>query len=275
MLRKFLVSALILTTILTSVTIWVKLFDPQPQTRLIVIHREKPEEITPSTEIPDIIQEINDRKSQILSMACEDIRVKIWQGGMRFRLFADLFYEKPLNFRMRIESNFGNELDLGANEVIFWYWSRRNKHPGLYWAYYEDYHKTRLKTPFSPIFIRQTLGLEEIDMEGAKLADTSTDLIVVHERTNSMGNPVLYSTFIDKSARRINGFMVTHTDGKPVASAEIRKWHNDLPAEILYVWHEEDRALLLEINRPRANVEISESSWTPPDYRPRINMAEE
>lgn len=275
MLRKFLVSALILTTILTSVTIWVKLFDPQPTTRLIVIHQEEPEEIPPSTKIPDIIQEINDRKSQIHSMVCEDIRVKIWQGGMRFRLFADLFYEKPLNFRMRIESNFGNELDLGANEEIFWYWSRRNKYPGLYYACYEDYHKTRLKTPFSPIFIRQTLGLEEIDMEGAKLLDTSTDLIVVHERTNSMGNPVLYSTFIDKSTRRIDGFMVTHIDGKPIASVEIRKWHNDLPAEILYVWHEEDRALLLEIKRPRANVEISESSWTPPNYRPRINMAEE
>jgi len=90
-----------------------------------------------------------------------------------------------------------------------------------------------------------------------------------------MGRPILFSVFIDKLEKRADGFLITDRNGKPLASAEILEHRSSLPTKILFVWYEEDRALLLELKNPQGNVKIPTSYWAQPDYQPRINMADE
>ena len=275
MLKPILITAIILQSILMVVTFVVKLKEPIPQHT--IVQPPSMEDVLEETEqpLPELVLEINQRNKAIRSFSCDYVVIKTWEKGMRFRLNGELYYEKDLTFRMILDSVFGKELDLGSNEEVFWYWSRRDKHPGLYWANHEDFNQTRLKTPFNPMFMRDTLGLNEIPQKGAKIIDKEDSLLIVYERTNSMGEPILYSVVVGKKTKQIDGFLVTDIEGVPLALAEIKESQNGLPLQILYTWYEEGKILLIEFRNAKTNLHIPASNWQPPNETPKINMAEE
>lgn len=276
MLRSTLITAIVLTGLLQGTLLYFMMFGsaPEPtltqQTRPIEHILEEPE-----VSLPDLVHEINQRNSQIQTFTCDDVAIKTWERGIKVRLKAELHYEKDLSFRMILDSVFGKELDLGSNDKMFWYWSRRDKHPGLYWSFHEDFYKTRLKTPFNPMFMRDTLGLNEIPQEGAKVGETEGKVIIVYEKYDSMMRPILYTIVINKTYKVVEGILVTDMGGNPLAVAEIKEHQNGLPAEILYTWYEEDKVLLLRFNNPKVNQSLSSNLWTPPNETPKIDMSKE
>jgi hypothetical protein len=263
-------------TVLIGVALWMK-SSPKPPPPPTFIAQPIREEAKPAPKVvPELIQEVNQRNAAITSVACDRLLARTWERGLPFKLRGSLYYEKHLNFRMRFVSAFGEELDIGSNNDIFWYWSRRDKHPGLYYAAYEDYQRTRLKTPFNPVFLRRILGLENINVEDARLGENEEHMVVMHKEVNSMGKNINFSIFINKADKRIGGALITDMAGTPLASAEIQECTSDgLPTKIVIVWFEEDHTLVLELTNPRANVSVSDTNWSPPNRSPRINMAEE
>jgi outer membrane lipoprotein-sorting protein len=255
----------------------VKFNDNVPTANLPQKHQELqgqsplPKQIEP----PPLIKEINQRTAKIKSFSCEDVEIKVWQNGHRFKLSGRMYYEKPKNFRFEINSILGKELDLGSNEEAFWYWSRRDPNPGLHWAKHNDYAKTRLKTPFNPFFMRASLGLETLDVSDAKLVENESAMMLVYQRTNGTGQTVLYSVFINKVKKQIDGFVITDLNGKTLAACEIQEWSGDLPTKVLYTWQEEERVMLIRFNRHQLNPVISPTIWQMPNYTPKINMGEQ
>jgi hypothetical protein len=254
--------------------VYSKVTEVIPQTQILKIREQlRPEK--PEIVVPEVILKINSRNSNIESFVVEKMRVKTWEKGARFKLDGSLFYKKDLFFRMQISSLFGEELDLGANDKIFWYWSRRDRQPGLYYAFYEDFTATRLKTPFNPMFLRVSLGLEEIDTKNAKIVSKNGFIAIVTQTINAMNQRVLYTLFVNEEKERIEGCLITDLNDNPLASCEIQSFSGDLPEKILYTWHEEKKMMLLEFENPQENVEISDTKWEIPRKEPKINMAEE
>ena len=271
-LRYVLIAAIVLQGLLTLAFILNKA-EPIPQIKEFTPPTEKVlEESAPP--LPDLVVQINNRNRSIQSFSCESMTIKTWERGIKFRLKGELQYEKDRNFRMVLRSVFGDELDLGSNDDVFWYWSRRDKEPGLYWAKHEDYNKTRLKTPFNPMFMRDTLGLNELP-EGARIIDGEDTLLLVYQKTNSLSQPILYTVIVDKQSQMVNGLLITDLAGQPLAAAEIRQYQNGLPIQILYNWYEESKILLLELQNPTINRHISSRYWEPPNQSPRIDMAKD
>lgn len=277
-MRTLLIISNIVLSLLLFLSCWIK-FEPLPRDTMLIVREDHIQRQLPQAEeikeVPAIITEINRRNAAITSFVCERVSVKTWKRGLRIRLSATALYEKDNNFRLRFSSVFGSEMDLGSNDEIFWYWSRRDMNPGLYWAVYADYHKTRLKTPFNPIFMRDTLGLSEISTENARISETSEYVILVYDRYNAMNQPILYSVVLDKATRLMAGILVTDTDGVPLVTADIQHYPDGVLKKILYTWHEENRMLILEFRSPQINVEIPSTNWIPPNKIPQINMAEE
>lgn len=257
--------------------VWVvysKITELTPETQILKIQEQlKPEE--PETVVPKVITLINSRNAAIRSFVVKNMQVKTWERGMRFKLDGNIFYKKDFFFRMQISSLFGEELDLGANNEVFWYWSRRDRNPGLYYARHEDFTSTRLKTPFNPMFLRVSLGLEEIAVKNAKIVSKNGYVAVVTQTINAMNQRVLYTLFINEEKGRIEGCLITDMNDNPLASCEIQGFSGDLPNKILYTWHEEKKVMLLEFEDPQAHVEIPDSKWEMPRKEPKINMAEE
>lgn len=230
--------------------------------------------LQPKVELPPLVKEINARSAAIKSIACDDVDMKVWQGGHRYKLSGVLYYEKPRNFRMEISSVMGKEVDVGANDQYFWYWSRRDKNPGLHYAAHADVNKTRLKTPFNPMFLRSTLGVEELPGVDCKIVETQKDYMLSYPRLNASGDPIVFSVFVNKERKQIDGYVVTNRAGKSIASCEVQQYSGDIPTKILYNWHEESRVMLLQFNRPRVNAAVGSGTWAMPNYTPKINMAE-
>tara|TARA_Y100000034_G_scaffold120366_1_gene163199 strand:+ start:640 stop:1626 length:987 start_codon:yes stop_codon:yes gene_type:complete len=270
-LKPFLIMGILVMVVLTCATAYIKVVTP-PESQII----KKKDDIQETIEVPIplLIQQINENNAKIGNISC-DIEVKIWQNGMRFKVSGDLHYEKHKRFRMKLSSVFGEEIDLGSNDDVFWYWSRRDKDPGLHWANYEDFGKTRLKTPFNPMFMKKSLSLDVIKTDDARIVETERDFIVVYAAKNGSDKPILVSVFVNKEMQRIDGMIVTNMDAKPVASAEIQEYQSGIPAKILYIWHEEGRALLLELKNPKINVSIPSDKWQMPEHKPKLNMAED
>lgn len=218
---------------------------------------------------------MNTKNSGYTSFICENIDVKVWQSGQRFKLTGKMHYEKPNNFRLEIHSVLGKEIDIGSNSEVFWYWSKRDKRPGLYWAYHKDFGKTRLKTPFNPLFFKASLGLELIDKTRMSLHENNTHLMVSMLQKSALGKDVLYSVFVDKTRKVIDGFIVSSLQGKSLAAVEIQEHVGDLPGKVLYTWHEEDRIMQFSFKKGRTNVALNPSLWQMPRISPAINMAEE
>lgn len=222
-----------------------------------------------------ILEEVNAKNQNAKSFVSDDVLVKIWENGQRFKLKADIQYQKPNGFRMIISSIMGKELDLGSNNQKFWYWSRRDRYPGLYWSYYEDFEKTRLKTPFNPIFMKSSLGLEVLDLEKAKIVENEKEIMLTYNQVDSMGRPILYSVFVNKDKKQIDGFLITDMDKKLLVSCEIRSYRGIVPSEILYSWHEENRMMSISLNDGEINKKTKMESFLTPSLKPEINMAEE
>jgi outer membrane lipoprotein-sorting protein len=236
---------------------------------------ELPDAAPPQVELPAIVQEINARNAKVKSLACENLDIKVWQNGLRYKLTGRLYSEKPTMFRMQIDSILGSEVDIGSNDKLFWYWSRRDKNPGVHYASYADYNKTRLKTPFNPLFMRSTLGIEHLPNTNVKVTDNGKDIMLTYPRENASGQPILFSVFINKERKHVDGFLVTDMKGKTLAACEIQEYNGDIPVKILYSWYEENKVLLMTLNRPQLNATISPTMWQMPNIQPKLNMAED
>ncbi len=276
-LKPFIIMGIIAITIMICFFGWLRPLEPSPQSQI----NQKTEEIhkpptKPPLVVPELIQRINVRNESITSFSCDNVKVKVWQDGSRYRLSGSVHYEKHKRFRFRISSIFGDELDLGSNNELFWYWSRRDKDPGLHYAKHEDYNKTRLKSGFNSHFMMRSLGITKILIdEETKVVETKEDWIVVYRRKNAMGEPILVSIFVSKADEAIAGFIVTDMDGKPQSSADIQGRQNGMPTKILYVYHAEDQALLLEFIGISINKSISSQKWKMPNRQPQLNMADD
>lgn len=278
MVKKVLIVLLIFMTTLCALGLYSKFSEVRPQSQF----EDKGDQIKKSSQLPPekdkplnpIIQEINQRNADLKTFACEDMDIKVWQGGHRYKLSGRLQYQKPKGFRMEISSIMGKEVDIGSNDKAFWYWSKRDKNPGLYWATHEDFQKTRLKTPFNPMLLKASLGTELLPQENARIVENPKDIMLVYPQQSATGTPILFCVFINKERRQVDGFVVTDPNGKYLAACEIQERTGNLPKTVLYTWYEEDRVMLMRFNNPQANVGIPASQFVMPNISPKINMGE-
>lgn len=259
-------------TVITLYVAWENLNESRPIAQIqqqFKPSNEEPIKAVPQTNV--LINEFNHINSQITSFYNSNVSVKIWENNMRFNVSGTMCYEKPKCFRFKVRTLIGLEMDFGSNDNLFWYWSRRDVHPGLYYASYEDYHKTRLKTPFNPVFMRESLGLDQIDVSDAEITENEKYVIVTWQKISATNQKVLYSIFLNKSTKRMDGIVISSVSGQILASCETT-YENNLPKKILYDWQEEQRSLILEFHGAVINRSLPKTFWELPSYHPKFDM---
>jgi hypothetical protein len=241
---------------------------------IIVFKPPQPEHAEYSINIPvdDALSNFNARSRSIQTFS-SDANFYVTEHGIRFKLTGSVQYEKPNHFRMRIRSVFGEELDMGSNDQVFWYWSRKDPRPGLYFAYHEDYLKTRLKTPFDPVFLRESLGLDEIKPQQV-LQDGKDILVVCPPKMNSSGKIVTRWISLNGTTNYVEHIVVLDSDSKKLAACSLEYTGLTLK-RICYDWFEESRSMVVEFKSPKYNLNLDGQFWQLPNYQPRINMAED
>ena len=180
---------------------------------------------------------------------------------------------------MTYKSIFGLESDVGSNDEHFWFWSKRMKPRSVYYAVHEDLHRTRLKPPFNPLWIMESLSLGEIDTRNIITAeDENNNLIVFQDRISITGEKVTKSTLIDQKNKSIICHYIIRLDGTIAASTEITGFKKvdgvSIPTNILIIWHDENITMEWELSKSKVNQYISDEKWEMPSYDEKVDMGE-
>ena len=147
------------------------------------------------------------------------------------------------------------------------------KPAALYYAKHEDLPKTRLKTPFQPLWIMRSLGLDIIKApSNAKLENHNGLLRIVFEESS-----VKRVILIDDKNQSIKGHYLYDSNNILIASVEINESENNLPKKMRVVWIDRGEKIVMDwwFNNIEVNIPI-QSSWArPTQYSPQINMAKD
>lgn len=235
-----------------------------------ISQQEKPE---PAHEIYDIIKTINNRNSKIISLYIADMPIRLKQRNIIAKVYGELAMEKEKNFRLKITHRLtGKEMDIGSNNVNFWFWSKRMKPPVLYYAKHEDVNKTMLRTALNPAWMIESLSISPIDTENIEIAKFQELWVVVQPRIGSNGERVTVSTLIHPMQKIVMGRYLYDQDGKLIVSTEYQYSSNDIPVKIFITWYEEEIILNWDLSNIKINVGINPQYWVMPNIKDKIDM---
>jgi hypothetical protein len=114
--------------------------------------------------LPDVIYAVNANSDKVQQLATESATLST-AGAPSLR--ASLSLERPLRLRLRGRL-IGQELDLGSNEELFWFWAKADPEHALYYAYHEQFRQDATNTvlPVGPDWLIEAIGLVNLDPSG-------------------------------------------------------------------------------------------------------------
>jgi hypothetical protein len=236
-------------------------------------------QIVPAPSIENditLLSHMNARNALIENILYPHVVIKTENIRLGAELNANLMFEKPLKFRMMVYSFFGKESDIGSNDEVFWFWSKRMDPPALFYAKHEDLYKTRLKTPFHPAWIREIIGVSAIDLDNLTIFKQDDFLVLMKHKMGILGEPILRVYLIDPLKMTFKGHYIYKTDGSLVASAEVLEYYEVngyfLPKVISTNWAEEGLKSKWIMDCPVINTKIDPSNWKCDNYKNRIDL---
>jgi hypothetical protein len=226
-------------------------------------------------EAVPVLDAINARNAQVKNLSCSLRAIAQMPGKRPAKLNGSLCYEKEKKFRLELDSFLGPELDIGSDGNSFWFWSGRMKNPGLYWSTYDNLHKTRLKTPFNPLWLSHCLSVDAIDYSDAIIDQTSNRWRVMKKTVNAKNEPVTAVIYVDAQRSLITGHGVYDQNGVLEASSEIQEFNGVFPAKISFIWHKENASMVWYLDNLAVNTNIDTRKWTMPNITPKIDMSKD
>jgi hypothetical protein len=218
-------------------------------------------EIKSSHEILQIIHEINDKNELIKNIFVKRMPITIQQGSMKGKVFGELAMEKPKNFRLKISHElFGQEMDIGSNDTLFWFWSKRLNPPILNYAAHENFKKSNLKMILSPNWMLECLNANRISTENIEFGRFKNFWLLLEDKEE-----VTIATLIEPSKKQIVGRYLYNEKGKLIASAEYSNFNDQIPKNILIIWYEERIIMKWDLSEMKINSDINHILWIMPE----------
>lgn len=106
---------------------------------------------------------VNANTTRVITLQTRDARLQL--RGLP-NISVDLAYEQPRRLRFRAGTGFtGQELDLGSNDELFWFWAKQNQPQALMFARHADFARSpnRSMIPIEPTWIIDAMGLPQFD----------------------------------------------------------------------------------------------------------------
>jgi hypothetical protein len=133
----------------------------------------------PPATFEQIAFAVNSNSQRVQTLQSRDAKLRI--RGLP-GITVDMVYEQPRRFRFRAGTGLtGQELDLGSNDELFWFWAKQNPQPAIYFARHDAFAASPNRTlvPVEPLWVVDAIGLPQFDPRH------------VHEGPLDKGNGVL------------------------------------------------------------------------------------
>lgn len=222
-------------------------------------------------QIDPLIEKIQAENKEIKTFSCKNLTLKVLQKGRAFTLTGFLYYEKDKNFRMKLNSFRGAELDIGSNDTHFWFWSKSMRPAALYYARHGFIDKTRLRDPFNPLWIMKSLGVDEINLD-AKFVTIDEKIYANEDVKSARGKEMIRSCVIDKVTKDISAYYLFNKDNTFVTITQIKRDAENLPNGISTSWAEEDVSMEFIFHNAEKNKIPKRDIFVMPNHINKIDM---
>lgn len=215
-----------------------------------------------------IANEINLRNNKINTILIKSMPIKLKNGSMTFRLNGNLAFQKEKLFRLIISHKItGREMDLGSNDSVFWFYSKRTSPAALYYSTHENLNKTNLKTPLNPFWMIESLNLNEINFQNITSIKENESSYQTFEKRKSVNEEIVYlTTVVDKLEKKIISRNIFRENKSMLTST---KYIGNI---MIISWPEEDIIMEWDISDKQTNVKLESNLWNLPDYKKKINI---
>ena len=125
--------------------------------------RRLPPALPPSPTLQQVVAVVNGNSSRIRSFSTSQASVSM-QGFPTLR--ANIAFERPMRFRLRADLPLaGQEVDVGSNDELFWFWSRHNEPAALYYCRHDRFASSpaRGNLIIDPYWLVEAMGLVHLD----------------------------------------------------------------------------------------------------------------
>ena len=221
---------------------------------------------------PDI-DKINANAQRIQSLQCS-VAMTI-QKGMSFKAHGSLYYQHDKNFRL-IASRRTTELDVGSNDALFWFWSKRMRPSNLYYCEHGSLTQSGLKTPFNPLWMMESMNIKGVDEKDIEVFQHGRNKIIRQLRVSASNELVIKETLIDTQRSLIMGHYLYDKNKRIIASTEIIDFQNVrghvLRKSLNIIWHDERVQMTWVLSNVSINNSINPSIWQLPSKRPKVNL---
>jgi hypothetical protein len=244
-----------------------------------------PRVLPPSPSLEQVISVVNGNSSQIQSFSTNEASIS-GQGFPTLR--ANLAFQRPERFRLRAQyTMMGTELDVGSNDELFWFWTKRDQPPAMYFCRHDQFAncQARQMLPLDPAWLIEALGVAEFDPSLPHQGPTPlpNGRLRIDTIRNTPEGPVAKVTIVDGSQGWILEQSVYDARGRRVARS-VASQHRRDPASGLVM------PMVVQIECPTAqlnmridlgNVQINRLSgdcsslWSMPSYpnAPLVDLA--
>lgn len=223
-----------------------------------------------------IVDEINSRNALIKTFQC-DIRCEV-QHKLLVKVSGKLAYEKPKSSRLVFESFLGVEADLGSNNKLFWFWSKKMQPRALYYALHEDLWKTRLKPGLHPLWMMECLTFDVIDFKNINFENYNGKLLLRKFDVGINGEPVTRLIIIDRNQKVIIGHYLLDQTDKLISSMEVTEFIGQIPKSMLVIWQDpmgQRVSLKWTLTNQSINDTIPTTTFQLPSFSPSVDMGKD
>lgn len=237
----------------------------------------------------DIVSAVNANTARVRSYYTNTAKFTVPGMTALPLLRGSIALERPLNFRLRagIALTGGDEIDLGSNSEMLWFWVKRNTPPAMYYCRHDQFASSGASQvlPIDPSWIGDALGLVELNpaspYEGPiARPDGNYEL---RAPISTPTGPMTRTVVVDATrAWVLEQHLYDNSGGPPVASAEAEDFRYDeqsqvsLPRQVTIRVPASDLALVIDVGRVAVNVPVPNAAamWSPPvlDGYPRVDL---
>jgi hypothetical protein len=195
----------------------------------------------------------------------------------------------PQRLRLRADAPLGGpELDLGANEDVFWLWVRRNQPPALFFCRRDQFALSSAKQimPVEPEWLTEAVGLVRFDPnethEGPK--PVGSGRVEIRSHKSSLMGDLTKITIIDPWDGTVLEQHLYDAGGQRIATAITSRYKRDpisgaaLPRSIEVQWPTAQISFHLDVTDWQVNGIATDNLllWAKPEYPgyPNVDLAD-
>lgn len=112
-----------------------------------------------------IIAAVNQNSAKIQSLSVTGATITIPDMLGLPLLSGNIAAQRPGRFRLTAGTSFGQEIDVGSNDELFWLWVKRNQPPAVYFCRHDQFANSNIRQvmPIEPSWLLAALGIVDLD----------------------------------------------------------------------------------------------------------------